>query len=175
MPAKELSNKLKTLPRSPGVYFHKSKNGEIIYVGKAAVLKNRVRQYFQNNKDFDLKTQALVAEIADTDWIETETEIDALFLESEMVKRYMPRFNILLRDDKSQIYIRINMKDDVFGMNISDPDYKNQVEYFVKKTGIIENGVQQKAYVTVYEALYGKDNLRNLYNAYQKIYNEKLR
>ena len=112
MPAKELSNKLKTLPRSPGVYFHKSKIGEIIYVGKAAVLKNRVRQYFQNNKDFDLKTQALVAEIADTDWIETETEIDALFLESEMVKRYMPRFNILLRDDKSQIYIRINMKDD---------------------------------------------------------------
>lgn len=70
---------------------------------------------------------------------------------------------------------RINMKDDVFDMNISDPDYKNQVEYFVKKTGIIENGVQQKAYVTVYEALYGKDNLRNLYNAYQKIYNEKLR
>lgn len=70
---------------------------------------------------------------------------------------------------------RINMKDDVFDMNISDPDYKNQVEYFVKKTGIIENGIQQKAYVTVYEALYGKDNLRNLYNAYQKIYNEKLR
>ena len=70
---------------------------------------------------------------------------------------------------------RINMKDDVFGMNISDPDYKNQVEYFVKKTGIIENGVQQKAYVTVYEALYGKDNLRNLYNAYQKLYDEKLR
>ena len=70
---------------------------------------------------------------------------------------------------------RINMEDDVFGMNISDPNYKNQVEYFVKKTGIIENGVQQKAYVTVYEALYGKDNLRNLYNAYQKIYNEKLR
>lgn len=70
---------------------------------------------------------------------------------------------------------RINMKDDVFDMNISDPDYKNQVEYFVKKTGIIENGIQQKAYVTVYESLYGKDNLRNLYNAYQKIYNEKLR
>ena len=70
---------------------------------------------------------------------------------------------------------RVNMKDDVFDMNISDPDYKNQVEYFVKKTGIIENGVQKKAYVTVYEELYGKDNLRNLYNAYQKIYNEKLR
>lgn len=70
---------------------------------------------------------------------------------------------------------RINTKDDVFGMNISDPDYKNQVEYFIKKTGIMKNGVQQKAYVSVYEELYGKDNLRNLYNAYQKLYNEKLR
>lgn len=70
---------------------------------------------------------------------------------------------------------RINTKDDVFGMNISDPDYKNQVEYFIKKTGIMKNGVQQKAYVSVYEELYGKDNLRNLYNAYQKLYNKNLR
>ena len=105
-----LEAKLKTLPRSPGVYFHKAKNGEIIYVGKAAVLKNRVRQYFQSSRDFDMKTLALVREITDTDWIETESEIDALFLESEMVKRYMPRYNILLRDDKSQIFVRIDMK-----------------------------------------------------------------
>jgi excinuclease ABC subunit C len=92
------------------VYFHKSAKGEIIYVGKAAVLKNRVRQYFQSTRDMDIKTRALVAEIEDTDWIETESEIDALFLESEMVKRYMPRYNILLRDDKSQTFIRIDMK-----------------------------------------------------------------
>lgn len=107
---KKLEAKLKTLPSSPGVYFHKSASGEIIYVGKAAVLKNRVRQYFQSQRDMDIKTRALVAEISDTDWTETESEIDALFLESEMVKRYMPRFNILLRDDKSQLYIRIDMK-----------------------------------------------------------------
>lgn len=107
---KQLEAKLKTLPRSAGVYFHKSGTGEIIYVGKAAVLKNRVRQYFQSSRDMDIKTRALVAEIADTDWIETESEIDALFLESEMVKRYMPRFNILLRDDKSQLFVRIDMK-----------------------------------------------------------------
>lgn len=106
----KLQEKLKTLPRSPGVYFHKSASGEIIYVGKAAVLKNRVRQYFQSTKDMDVKTKALVEEIHDTDWIETESEIDALFLESEMVKRYMPKFNILLRDDKSQTFIRIDMK-----------------------------------------------------------------
>ena len=105
-----LEAKLKMLPRSSGVYFHKSKSGEIIYVGKAAVLKNRVRQYFQSTRDMDVKTRALVAEIDDTDWIETESEIDALFLESEMVKRYMPRYNILLRDDKSQLFVRIDMK-----------------------------------------------------------------
>jgi len=107
-----LEAKLKTLPRSAGVYFHKSKSGEIIYVGKAAVLRNRVRQYFQSKKDFDIKTRALVNEIFDTDWIETESEIDALFLESEMVKRYMPRYNILLRDDKSQLFVRMDMKNE---------------------------------------------------------------
>jgi excinuclease ABC subunit C len=106
----QLEAKLKTLPRSAGVYFHKSKNGEIIYVGKAAVLKNRVKQYFQSKRDMDIKTLALVEEIYDTDWVETESELDALFLESEMVKRYMPRYNILLRDDKSQMFIRIDMK-----------------------------------------------------------------
>lgn len=106
----QLEAKLKTLPRSPGVYFHKSKTGEIIYVGKAALLKNRVRQYFQSTRDMDIKTRALVEEIEDTDWVETESELDALFLESEMVKRYMPRYNILLRDDKSQLFVRIDMK-----------------------------------------------------------------
>lgn len=105
-----LKKKLKSLPISPGVYFHKSKSGEIIYVGKAAVLRNRVRQYFQNSKNTDVKTMALVEEIADTDWLETESELDALFLESEMVKRYMPRYNVLLRDDKSQTFIRIDME-----------------------------------------------------------------
>lgn len=106
----DLQTKLKTLPRSPGVYFHKAKDGEIIYVGKAAILKNRVRQYFQSNRYMDVKTKALVEEIYDTDWVETESELDALFLESEMVKRYMPRFNILLRDDKSQMFVRIDLK-----------------------------------------------------------------
>ena len=126
----DLKNKLKTLPNSPGVYFHKSKTGEIIYVGKAVVLKNRVRQYFQKNKNFDIKTQALVNEIADVDWTETETEIDALFLESEMIKRYMPRFNILLRDDKSQIYIRINMKDDWPHVSYTRNPLNDGAEYF---------------------------------------------
>lgn len=106
----KLKQKLKELPAAPGVYFHKNTAGEIIYVGKAAVLKNRVRQYFQNPANRDVKTAALVAEIADTDWIVVDTEMDALFLESEMIKRYMPKWNILLRDDKTVSYVRIPMK-----------------------------------------------------------------
>jgi excinuclease ABC subunit C len=108
---KHLQEKLKTLPAAPGVYFHKNAKGEIIYVGKAAVLKNRVRQYFQDSRVRDVKTDVLVGEIADTDWIVVESEIDALFLESEMVKRYKPRYNILLQDDKSQSFIRIPMNE----------------------------------------------------------------
>lgn len=107
-----LKEKLKTLPSAPGVYFHKNNLGEIIYVGKAAVLKNRVRQYFQNSKK-DVKTAALVQEIYDTDWIVVDTEMDALFLESEMIKRYMPKWNILLRDDKTVSYVHINMDAEV--------------------------------------------------------------
>ena len=107
-----LKQKLSKLPVAPGVYFHKNAVGEIIYVGKAAVLKNRVRQYFQKSHK-DAKTEALVHEIADTDWIVVDTEMDALFLESEMIKRYMPKWNILLRDDKTVSYVRITMNEEV--------------------------------------------------------------
>jgi len=107
-----LKKKLATLPKDPGVYFHKDASGEIIYVGKAAVLRNRVRQYFQASRSRDPKTEALVAEIADTDWMVVESELEALFLEAEMVRRYMPRYNILLRDDKAMSYIRIDIDSD---------------------------------------------------------------
>jgi excinuclease ABC subunit C len=104
----KLEDKLKELPNAPGVYFHKNAADEIIYVGKAAVLKNRVRQYFQKSRTRDPKTDALVHDIADTDWMIVDSELEALFLEAEMIRRYMPRYNILLRDDKSMSYIRID-------------------------------------------------------------------
>ena len=107
-----VTDKLKQLPREPGVYFHKDAKGEIIYVGKAAVLKNRVRQYFQTSRGRDIKTEALVREIADVDWVTVDSEIDALFLEAELIRRYMPRYNILLRDDKAMSYIRIDYDSD---------------------------------------------------------------
>ena len=108
----QVRRKLAELPKSPGVYFHKDKTGAIIYVGKAAVLHNRVRQYFQKSRSRDPKTEALVAEIADIDWMVVDSEIEALFLEAEMIRRYMPRYNILLRDDKSMSYIRIDYDSD---------------------------------------------------------------
>ncbi len=127
---KKLAAKLKTLPSSPGVYFHKNAKGEILYVGKAAVLKNRVRQYFQDSRVRDVKTDVLVSEIADTDWIVVESEIDALFLESEMVKRYKPRYNILLQDDKSQLFVRITMRDAYPYIGFTRQPLDDGAEYF---------------------------------------------
>lgn len=109
---KKLEDKLKDLPKEPGVYFHKNAKDQIIYVGKAAILRNRVRQYFQTSRNRDPKTEALVADINDVDWMVVESELEALFLEAEMVRRYMPRYNILLRDDKSMSYIRIDYDSD---------------------------------------------------------------
>lgn len=108
----KVAAKLKELPKDPGVYFYKDSKGEIIYVGKAAVLKNRVRQYFQSSRSRDPKTEALVREIADIEWVVVDSEIDALFLEAELIRRYMPRYNILLRDDKAMSYIRIDYDSD---------------------------------------------------------------
>ncbi len=104
----KLEQKISQLPLSPGVYFYFDSVGNVIYVGKALKLRNRVKQYFQHNRPKDLKTEALVREIADLKWMTTDNELEALFLEAEMIKRYLPRFNILLRDDKSVSYIRID-------------------------------------------------------------------
>lgn len=110
--SEKLQKKLAGLPKDPGVYFHKDAKGEIIYVGKAARLNTRVRQYFQASRSRDPKTEALVREIADIDWMVVESELEALFLEAEMIRRYMPRYNILLRDDKAMSYIRIDYDSD---------------------------------------------------------------
>jgi len=127
---KALQQKLKELPNEPGVYFHKDTSGEIIYVGKAAVLKNRVRQYFQKSRARDAKTDALVAEIVDTDWMVVESELEALFLEAEMIRRYMPRYNILLRDDKSMSYIRIDYDSDYPTVTTTRRPLDDKARYF---------------------------------------------
>jgi excinuclease ABC subunit C len=127
---KQLERKLAKLPTMPGVYFHKDTAGEIIYVGKAANLRNRVRQYFQKSRYRDTKTDVLVSEIADIDWIELESEADALFLEAELIRRYQPRYNILLRDDKSLQFVRIDYKSDYPTVTVVRRPLDDNAEYF---------------------------------------------
>ncbi len=126
----KLSEKLDQLPKAPGVYFHKDKHGKVIYIGKAAVLRNRVRQYFQKSRNMDPKTTLLVSEITDIDWIEVETEIDALFLEAELVRRYLPKYNILLRDDKSLTYIRIDYKANYPSVTLTRRPLDDKADYY---------------------------------------------
>ncbi len=102
-----LEEKLSNLPTSPGVYIMKDENGNVIYVGKAVNLKNRVRQYFQNSQDMPPKTRLMVRKIKDLDYIVTDNEVEALILECNLIKEYRPKYNVLLRDDKNYQYIKI--------------------------------------------------------------------
>lgn len=103
----ELAERLSALPPKPGVYLMKNAKGEVIYVGKAASLRNRVRSYFGSRRGMDGKTRELVEHIADFEVIRTDTPTEALILENELIKRYQPKYNVMLRDDKSYPYIRI--------------------------------------------------------------------
>ena len=125
-----LQKKLTILPKGPGVYFHKNIKGDIIYIGKAAHLNMRVRQYFQKSRIRDPKTDALVLEIHDTTWIEVETELDALFLEAELIRRYLPPYNILLRDDKSLSFVRIDLKSDHPTVSLEHRPLDDGAQYF---------------------------------------------
>jgi excinuclease ABC subunit C len=105
----DLKEQLKKLPETPGVYLMKSKSGEIIYVGKAISLKNRVRQYFQSQKNKPPKVQAMVANIDEFEYILTDSEVEALILEANLIKKYQPKYNVLLRDDKQYPYIKVTL------------------------------------------------------------------
>ncbi len=103
----DIQENLKLLPDKPGVYIHKDKLGQIIYVGKAVSLKNRVRQYFQSSRNMEPKVRAMVSHIEEFEYITTNTEMEALILENNLIKKYLPQYNVLLRDDKTYPYIKI--------------------------------------------------------------------
>lgn len=106
-----LEEKLKNLPTSPGVYLHKDEGGKIIYVGKAKNLRNRVRSYFQSGRGHDLKTRELVRRIRDLEFIVTDTEVEALVLESNLIKQHKPRYNVLLKDDKQYPHLKLTISE----------------------------------------------------------------
>lgn len=103
----DLQEKLKNLPTNAGVYIHKNSDGKILYVGKAKNLKNRVRSYFQNSRNHDAKTRELVKRIADFEFIVVDNEVEALVLESNLIKKHKPRFNVLLKDDKQYPHLKM--------------------------------------------------------------------
>jgi excinuclease ABC subunit C len=106
-----LQEKIDRLPAEPGVYVYRNAQGRIIYVGKARSLRNRVRSYFQESRPLDPKTQHLVSEIADLEYIITDSEVEALILESTLVKKNQPRYNINLKDDKSFPYLKLTVNE----------------------------------------------------------------
>lgn len=112
MSNEKIKEKLKNLPLTPGVYLMKDKDGDIIYVGKSKALKNRVSQYFQNTAAHTPKTRAMVEKVENFDYILTDTEAEALALECNLIKKYRPKYNILLKDDKQYPYIKITMAED---------------------------------------------------------------
>src|ERR1700752_1160284 len=103
----ELRDKVGQLPLAPGVYLYKDAGGRVIYVGKAKILRHRVRSYFSEDSLADAKTGTLISEARDVDYILVDNEKEALALENNLIKQYKPRFNILLRDDKTYPYVKL--------------------------------------------------------------------
>lgn len=108
----DINEELKKLPTCPGVYMHKDRLGTVIYVGKAVNLRNRVRQYFRNSSQHSPKVRSMVSNIAEFDYITCGTEMEALILECNLIKKYMPKYNILLKDDKTYPYIEVTMSEE---------------------------------------------------------------
>ena len=107
-----IKNALAVLPEKPGVYLMHDASGKVIYVGKAVVLKNRVRSYFRNLASHTPKVKAMVAKIAEIETIVTSSEVEALILECNLIKKYRPRYNISLKDDKTYPYLKVTMQED---------------------------------------------------------------
>jgi len=126
----DIQEELKKLPDKPGVYIMKDENGEIIYVGKAVVLKNRVRQYFQSLSNQTPKVRAMVAHIKEFEYIVTDTELEALILECNLIKKHRPKFNILLKDDKNYPYIKVTMNEDFPRILMTRRVEKDGAKYF---------------------------------------------
>ena len=108
----DIQEQLKKLPGEPGVYLMKDENDKIIYVGKAISLKNRVRQYFQSSKNHSSKVKSMVKNIKSFEYIITDSELEALILECNLIKKYRPKYNVLLRDDKTYPYIKVTINED---------------------------------------------------------------
>ena len=125
-----IEEQLKTLPAKPGVYLFKDNQGEVIYVGKAASLRSRLRAYFSPSANLSPKLERLIASISDFETIVTDSEQEALILECNLIKKYRPTHNVRLKDDKTFPYLRIDLKSDWPGIRVTRRFHKNGDRYF---------------------------------------------
>lgn len=145
-----IEQKIKMLPEAPGVYVMLDENAKIIYVGKAKVLKNRVKQYFYSGRKPE-KVMAMVASVADFYYIITQSEIDALSLENNLIKKHKPRYNILLKDDKTYPYIKVDLKEKFPSFSVTRKIKKDGAKYF----GPYMGGVSAKEALEIVNLAYG--------------------
>src|SRR5256886_4217176 len=108
----KIQSVLNSLPHKPGIYLMKDAQGTILYVGKAISLYNRVRSYFQESADLSPKNRSMVAKVDDIEFVVVKNEVEALVLESNYIKQYRPKYNVLMRDDKSYPYIKVSLTED---------------------------------------------------------------
>lgn len=132
----DIQEQLKKLPAEPGVYLMKNENDKIIYAGKAISLKNRVRQYFQSSKNHTSKVKSMVKNIAKFEYIITDSELEALILECNLIKQYRPKYNVLLRDDKTYPYIKVTVNEDYPRVLKVRKVLKDKAKYFGPYTNI---------------------------------------
>lgn len=132
----DIQEQLKKLPGEPGVYLMKDENDKIIYVGKAISLKNRVRQYFQSSKNHSSKVKSMVKNIKSFEYIITDSELEALILECNLIKKYRPKYNVLLRDDKTYPYIKITVNEDYPRVLKVRRVLKDKAKYFGPYTNV---------------------------------------
>lgn len=126
----DINEELKKLPSKPGVYIMKNADDEIIYVGKAISLKNRVRQYFQSNKNHSAKVISMVKHIAEFEYIVTDSEMEALILECNLIKEHRPKYNIMLKDDKMYPYVKVTVNEDFPRVFMVRKVLKDGAKYF---------------------------------------------
>ncbi|MGI5921372.1 MAG: excinuclease ABC subunit UvrC [Syntrophomonadaceae bacterium] len=131
-----MRERLKNVPLQPGVYIYKDRDGKVIYVGKAKVLRNRMRSYFQSPQGLDPKVRAMMARVKDFDFIVTASEVEALILENNLIKAYQPRYNIALRDDKSYPYLKITVAEKFPRILITREKKDNVSKYFGPYTDV---------------------------------------
>lgn len=164
-----ISDQLKQLPDSPGVYLMHGLVGEIIYVGKAKVLKNRVRSYFQKSANHLPRTRQMVSLVRDVEWITTNSELEALLLENELIKQHKPRYNVRLKDDKKYPYVKVTWNEDFPKVFLTRNMKKDGGMYFgpfasawaVRET--LELLRKRFPYLTCSRTITGKDSRACLY------------